>query len=61
MKKAIKYILKMCGYKLVKDNAIQYDIDYDPEFISEFETLEPNTATSIERMHALKEAVKYVI
>ena len=61
MKKAIKYILKMCGYKLVKDNAIQYDIDYDPEFISEFETLEPNTATSIERMYALKEAVKYVI
>ena len=61
MKKAIKYIIKKCGYKLVKDNAIQYDIDYDPKFISEFETLEPNTATSIERMYALKEAVKYIV
>ena len=61
MKKILKYLIKKLGYKLLKENSIKYDIDYDPGFISEFESLEPNTATSIERMYALKEAVKYVV
>ena len=61
MKKILKYLIKKLGYKLLKENSIRYDIDYDPGFISEFESLEPNTATSIERMYALKEAVKYVV
>ena len=61
MKKILKHLIKKLGYSVVKENSIKYDIDYDPRFISEFETLEPNTATSIERMYALKEAVKYVV
>lgn len=61
MKKIIKNLIKKLGYKVVKDDGVIYDIDYTPEFISEFEAIEPNTATSIERMYALKEAVKYVI
>jgi O-methyltransferase len=61
MKQVIKNLIKKLGYRIVRNENIKYDIDYAPEFISEFEALEPNTATSIERIYALKEAVKYIV
>ncbi len=60
MKKIIKKIIGLLGYKIVS-NRMSYDMDYENEFIKEFESLEPYTATSIDRMYALKQSVQYII
>ena len=47
MKKIIKKIIGALGYKLISNHKT-YDMDYEEEFIKEFESLEPYTVTSIE-------------
>ncbi|MBK46947.1 MAG: macrocin O-methyltransferase, partial [Gammaproteobacteria bacterium] len=60
MKKIIKKIIGLLGYKLVTNHKT-YDMDYEEDFIKEFESLEPYTVTSIERMYALKQSVQYIV
>ena len=61
MKNIIKKIIKLFGYQITKLNKVGYPIDYDNDFIKEFEAIEPFTMTSIERIFALKSAVKYIV
>ena len=58
MKNLIKKLMKLFGYKIIKINKFVYPIDYNNDFIREFEAIEPFTMTSIERIYALKSAVK---
>ena len=60
MKNIIKKIMKLLGYKIVKINKVGYPIDYDKDFLRDFEAIEPFTMTSIERIYALKSAVEYI-
>ena len=57
MKNIIKKIMKIFGYKIIKINKNVYPIDYNNDFLREFESIEPFTMTSIERIYALKSAV----
>ena len=61
MKNIIKKIIKLFGYQITKLNKVGYPIEYDNDFIKEFEAIEPFTMTSIERIFALKSAVKYIV
>ena len=60
MKNIIKIFIKMFGYEIKKINKTRYPIDYDKDFLNQFEAIEPFTMTSIERIYALKCAVKYI-
>lgn len=55
-----KYLLKPFGLKLTK---IQKDEDFiqDEQFLSIYSQCKPYTMTSIERMYALYNAVKYIV
>jgi O-methyltransferase len=55
-----KYLLKPLGLKI---SAIQKDEDFiqDADFLEIFKQCKPYTMTSIERMYALYNAVKYVV
>ena len=61
MKNIIKKLMKLFGYKIIKINKVGYPIDYNNDFISKFEAIEPFTMTSIERIYALKSAVNYIV
>ena len=61
MKKIIKNLLQKTGYKISRINKDVYPIDYSKDFIEEYQSVEPYTMTSIERIFALKSAVKYTI
>lgn len=60
MKNIIKKFIKMFGYEIKKINKTRYPIDYDKDFLNQFESIEQFTMTSIERIYALKCAVKYI-
>ena len=61
MKKIIKSLLQKSGYKISRINKDVYPIDYNRDFIEEYQSLEPYTMTSMERIFALKSAVQYTI
>ena len=61
MKTIVKKLLGKLGYKLSKINNNRYPIDYTDDFIEEYQSIEPYTATSIERVYALKTAVQYIV
>ena len=41
MKNIIKKIMKIFGYKIIKINKSVYPIDYNNDFLREFEAIEP--------------------
>ncbi len=61
MKRIIKYILKIFGLKINKIRKDVYPIDINNNFIEEYKMIEAYTATSIERVYALKSAITYII
>ncbi len=61
MKRIIKYILKIFGLKINKIKKDVYPIDINNNFIEEYKMIEAYTATSIERIYALKSAITYII
>ena len=61
MKRIIKYILKIFGLKINKIKKDVYPIDINNNFIEEYKMIEAYTATSIERVYALKSAITYII
>ena len=61
MKKTIKRIFNKLGYKISKIKKSEYPIDYNEEFIREYQEIESYTMTSIERVFALKSAVRYTV
>ena len=60
MKNIIKKLMKLFGYKIIKINKV-VSYYYNNDFIREFEAIEPFTMTSIERIYALKSAVKHIV
>ena len=60
LKKIIKFILKKIGYEIRKINLKKYPYDIDNKHIKLFEELEYATATTIERVDALLNAVDYL-
>ncbi len=60
MKKIIKKIMNKMGYSLSKISDVHHPIDLSEETIKIFKEVEPYTATSIERVNALLESVKYI-
>ena len=60
IKKAIKFILKKIGYEIRKINLKKYPYDIDNEHIKLFEEIEYATATTIERVDALLNAINYL-
>ena len=61
MKRIIKYILKIFGLKINRIKKDVYPIDINNNFIEEYKMIEAYTATSIERVYALKNAITYII
>ncbi len=61
MKKTIKRMFNKLGYNISKIKKNPYPIDYNDEFIKEYQKIKPYTMTSIERVFALKSAVKYTV
>ena len=61
MKRIIKYILKIFGLKINRIKKDVYPIDINNNFIEEYKMIEAYTATSIERVYALKSAITYII
>jgi len=61
MKRIIKYILKIFNLKINRIKKDVYPIDIDSNFIEEYKMIEAYTATSIERVYALKNAITYII
>ena len=61
MKRIIKYILKIFGLKINKIKKDVYPVDINNNFIEEYKMIEAYTATSIERVYALKSAITYII
>ena len=61
MKRIIQYILKIFGLKINRIIKDSYPIDINNNFIEEYKMIEPYTATSIERVYALKSAITYII
>lgn len=61
MKKIIQYILKIFGLKINRIKKDSYPIDINKNFIEEYKMIEAYTATSIERVYALKNAITYII
>jgi len=61
MKRIIKYILRIFGLKINRIRKDVYPIDIDKNFIEEYKMIEAYTATSIERVYALKSAITYII
>ncbi|MEC9206315.1 MAG: TylF/MycF/NovP-related O-methyltransferase [Pseudomonadota bacterium] len=59
IKRIIKRILSYFNLRISRINT-NYDIDYPREFIEIYSQCKDYTATSIERMYALYEAVKYI-
>ena len=60
MKKIVKTILKAMGYRIEKIKKNDYPIDIPREIVDLYENVSPYTATSIERVAALADSVKYV-
>ena len=61
MKKIIKGLLSKLGYKINRINKDEYPIDISKETVRKYQEIEPYTVTSIERVSALLDSVKYVI
>ena len=61
MKNIVKKLLGKLGYKISKVNNNRYPIDYSIDFIEEYQSIEPYTMTSLERVYALKTAVQYIV
>jgi len=61
MKTIVKKLLGKLGYKISKVNNNIYPIDYSIDFIEEYQSIEPYTMTSLERVYALKTAVQYLV
>ena len=61
MKRFIKYILKIFNLKINRIKKNVYPIDINNNFIEEYKMIEAYTATSIERVYALKSAITYII
>ena len=61
MKTIVKKLLGKLGYKISKIDNNRYPIDYSKDFIEEYQSIEPYTMTSLERVYALKTAVQYVV
>ena len=60
LKKIIKKILMKVGYEIRKINFEKYPYDIDKEHIKLFEEIEYATATSLERVDALLNAINYL-
>mgnify|MGYP001195147568 CR=1 FL=1 len=60
MKKIIKGLLTKLGYRISRIKKDLYPIDISNEIIKEYQEIEPFTATSIERIAALLDSVKYI-
>ena len=60
LKKTIKNILKKIGYEIRKTNLKRYPYDIDNEHIKLFEEIEYATATTLERVDALLNAIDYL-
>ena len=60
LKKTIKSILKKIGYEIRKTNLKRYPYDIDNEHIKLFEEIEYATATTLERVDALLNAIDYL-
>ena len=61
MKTIVKKLLGKLGYKISKIDNNRYPIDYSKDFIEEYQSIEPYTMTTLERVYALKTAVQYVV
>ena len=61
MKRLIQYILKIFGLRINRIKKDIYPIDINNNFIEEYKMIEAYTATSIERVYALKSAITYII
>ena len=61
MKKVIKNILKSLGYEIKKFKKNDYPIDIPIEIRKLYEEIEPYTVTTIERVTALVQSVKYIV
>lgn len=60
MKKIIKGLLTKLGYRISRIKKDSYPIDISDEVIKAYQEIEPFTATSIERVVALLDSVKYI-
>ena len=60
LKKTIKSILKKIGYEIRKINLKKYPYDIDKEHIKLYEEIEYATATTLERVDALLNAIDYL-
>ena len=60
LKKTIKFILKKIGYEIKKINLKKYPYDIDKEHIKLYEEIEYATATTLERVDALLNAIDYL-
>jgi hypothetical protein len=56
----MKKIIKKCGYEIHKDGG-EFPVDFNKNDIEIIESVKPFTLTSIERCHALIQAVNYII
>tara|TARA_B100000586_G_scaffold183419_1_gene134561 strand:- start:122 stop:877 length:756 start_codon:yes stop_codon:yes gene_type:complete len=61
MKKIIKDLLNKLGYKIDRIKKDVYPIDISNEIIKKYQDIEPFTVTSIERVAALLDSVKYIV
>ena len=61
MKKIIKQILRTFGYQINRINKDQYPIDISKDMQDLYKEIEPYTATTIERVYALANSVKYIL
>ena len=60
MRKILKKIFEILGYKISKIKKDKYPIDIPNETIKIYEEIEPYTATSLERVNALLQSVVYI-
>ena len=60
MKKVIKMILKALGYRIERVKKNDYPIDIPKDVVDLYDKISPYTATSIERVAALVNSVRYV-
>lgn len=60
MRKILKKIFEILGYKISKIKKDKYPIDIPNETIKIYEEVEPYTATSLERVNALLQSVVYI-
>jgi hypothetical protein len=60
-KTAIRKILKKFGYVLIKESSLYSVISADEPFQRIYKKCKPYTMTSLERMYALYESVRYIV